>query len=539
MTGQESSGSNDDNKRDAQNSSAFPPLIRQNSSIKRCYGSPSIRQAKLELHSNQQKHAAGRSIPPALCWTTNAAALLSAFLFSGIIFGWAPLKLVLIHEGQYAELCRSDSSSSSPPPQQQQATTPCVAQMNQFNVIFTLAQFFLSFASLPVGFFLDYAPKAFHYGVATVFQVGGLLLFGISSSSSSSSRDYFVLAYSCLALGGCMTILGAFPASFLLPKHQAGILAGISCLFDASSIIFAIFYRLNLVNDYLFSRKHLFVSYAMLGLLVYGLLSYCWGALERLDWKNIIEEEGQQESHSDNDDDDELNENQGGEADPHLVRIRRLGMHERSLLQQLGTFDFVLVLTFASVHMLRCNFYIETVNEILASMGDDDATYANIFSFVLPAGVVFVPLIEATVRQLGVVGTLHVTNALGVLFGALLLIPSLYLQVINFAIFACFRAYLYATLSTFIAITFGVSTMGRVIGFTFTSAAIVTLLQYPAAAMAEGRHNNDFTIVNLIMLLASTVPIGLAYVYVRSTQQQSSKVLNGEGQPLLSDRNAA
>lgn len=468
-----------------------------------------------ERTSSKTKESA-RTITATLCWTTNSLALLSAFLFSGIIFGWTPLKLVLIREGQYTELCSSSED-------QQQ---PCVAQMDRFNVIFTLAQFFLSFASLPVGFFLDYAPKTFHYGIAALFQVGGLILFGISTSQSV---DYFVLSYSFMALGGCMTILGAFPASFLLPQHQAGILAGISCLFDASSIVFALFYRLNLLNDELFSRTHLFVLYSFIGIGVYGLLSYCWGSLERLDWKTVIKRQenppndiiqGEQEETS--------------RTDPHLHRIH--GMHERPLLRQLWSFDFLLVLSFASVHMLRCNFYIETVNEILASLGDDDATYANIFSFVLPAGVVFVPVIEATVRQFGVVRTLQFTNALGVLFGTLLLVPSLYVQAANFVVFACFRAYLYATMSTFIAITFGVSTMGRVIGFTFTTAAMVTLLQYPAAAMAESRHHNDFTCVNLIMLSACAIPVALAWVYSGSSTRQNRE-RNGEQQPLLVNSN--
>jgi hypothetical protein len=55
--------------------------------------------------------------------------------------------------------------------------------------------------------------------------------------------------------------------------------------------------------------------------------------------------------------------------------------------------------------------------------------------------------------------------------------------------------------------------MGRMIGCTFTTAAIVTLLQYPAAAMAQGRFHNDYTVVNIIMLSACALPTGLAFLY--------------------------
>jgi MFS transporter, LAT3 family, solute carrier family 43, member 3 len=449
---------------------------------------------------------------------TNASSLLSALLFTGIIFGWAPLKLILLREGQYQELCvfdSSDNSNTSNTAAVQDDTVgnnkiPCVQQLDRFNRIFTLAQFALSFCSLPVGFFLDHTPSiTFHYAIAAVFEVSGLILFGLSESSSIDSSgikggiqvgDYFCLAYSCMAIGGCMTMLGAFPASFLLPRHQPAILAAISCLFDASSVVFAIFNRLNIMNlPFMFSRRGLFMAYAIVALFIYSLLSYCWASIEKHDWKSIVEAE--QSSHqtassistqqqqqgfvesanhhhqdpngaakgSDASGDDKAGRDSD---DSHLLHCRRRGMHEWSLSQQWQTFEFVLVLVFASVHMLRCNFYIETVNEILASIAsvtvaksdggggvdeDDDAAavvYANIFSFVLPVGIIFVPLIETTVRRLGIVQTLHLTNVLGVVFGALLLVPSLHVQAFNFFVFTCFRAYLYATLNTFIALTF-------------------------------------------------------------------------------------
>jgi MFS transporter, LAT3 family, solute carrier family 43, member 3 len=483
-------------ERQADNLSFPSPLVGQISSIQRCYGSPSVRKIK----SKQQRT---RTIPTSLRLLTTASSLISVCFFSGIIFGWAPLKVVLKQEGQYSEYCNGYQSS-------------CAEQLSRFNAIFTSAQFFLSFASLPVGFFLDYAPKPFHFGFAAVFQVGGLLLF---AKADSKHADNFVLAYSLLALGGCITTLGAYPASFLLPHHQAGILAGIACLFDASSVIFAIFLRLYLIDASTFSRTNVFTWYAIVCVFVYSLLCYCWARLERLQWQDSLARDTQRECSSDAANDEQSPNKIDEVQDPHLWRIRSLRMHKLSLGNQLRTLDFALVLIFASVHMLRCNFYIETVNEILLTMGDHDAFYANIFSFVLPAGVVFVPLIEYTVRELGVVHTLHITNALGVLFGVLLLVPSLNIQVINFAIFACFRAYLYATMSTFIAVTFGVSTMGRLIGCTFTSAALVTLLQYPAASIAERQKTNGFTMINLIMLSICLAPTALTMSYSSRTSK--------------------
>lgn len=455
-----------------------------------------------------------RALPTSLRVATNASALISCIFFSGIIFGWAPLKLILIREDQFSELC-DDSYTDT--------TQPCVQQIDKYNFIFTLAQFMLSFASLPVGFFLDHSYKTIHYAVAALLEISGLLLFG--ASDSHSGRDFFVMGYTMMSLGGCMTMLGAFPASFLLPHHQAGILAAISCLFDFSSIIFTIFHRLNHLDNTIFSRQNMFFALAGLGIIVYGVLIYGWMQLEKRDWTSVIEEESKQSQKEEDGEEQKLDKGPKNANTLHAEYVRRLGIHDWPLQKQLCTLEYLLVVLFASVHMLRCNFNIETINELLWTYGDEDSFYANIFSFVLPCGIVFIPLIDTAVRNLGVVGTLNVTNGLGILFGALLLIPSLIVQVINFAIFACFRAFLYATLNTFIAFSFGVKTMGRVIGFTFTLAAIVTLLQYPAASFAENEQHTDFTTVNLIMLGICIVPVGLSYGYSKLMTHTSS---NGE-----------
>ena len=43
-------------------------------------------------------------------------ALSSTLLFSGLIFGWAPLQLVLQREGQYSKLCRAGTPALTPSP---------------------------------------------------------------------------------------------------------------------------------------------------------------------------------------------------------------------------------------------------------------------------------------------------------------------------------------------------------------------------------------------------------------------------------------
>ena len=498
------------------------------------------------------------SLSPTWRWGTNVLSLLSVFFFSGIIFGWAPLELMLLEEGQYHELCENDdaidslSQSSSrfllPAEEAEEydvitspapgSDTSCAEQMNHLNAMFTLAQFFLSFASLPVGFLLDIAPKPVHFGMAGAFQILGLLLMSISDSANG--QDYFILGYSLLALGGCMTLLGAFPASFLLAKYQAGILASISCLFDGSSIIFYIFYKLN--ENYGYSRKQSFEVWAIIAAIVYTCLVGCWIHLERIDWKHAIKQEEENEEIAieieesqelvlnseydeiggnniqvvgDKSDADDEEDNLPHHHDPHFYRVYQLGLHSLGVAQQLKTWEYGLAVLFASCQMLRCNFYIMTVDDFLLGYGDDDQTYAKLFSWVLPCGIIFVPIIESTVTKLGVIKTLHATNGIGLLFGLLLFVPSLVVQAINFCLFTGFRAFLYATLNTFIAVTFGVTTMGRIIGFVFTTAAVVSLIQYPLSVWTN--FLGDFIPANIILVSLCCLPIITTIWYEKSS----------------------
>jgi len=269
------------------------------------------------------------TIPSSLRWTTNLLSLLAVFGYSGIIYGWAPLELLLLREGQYGETCGDDAAGASrsgasstaaarvddndPPPS---SFTYCPSQLIRLQVIFTVAQFVLSFVSLGVGWFLDHAPKQYHWLLAALVEISGLVLFAYADSKRF---DVFAVSYAMMAFGGCMTMLGAFPASFLLhSSRQPAILAAISCFFDASSVVFFGFHRVELSWGHAWSRKSLFIAWALLGSGVYVALAACWSVLERKDWKSVLErEEGQSitagdENGGDDTDDDDNDTNGTG-----------------------------------------------------------------------------------------------------------------------------------------------------------------------------------------------------------------------------------
>jgi MFS family permease len=381
--------------------------------------------------------------------------------------------------------------------------------------MFTAGQFFLNSFSFFVGMALDYLPKSILLSATAMVEITGLMLLAISDTTGETDRNYFYVAYSLLAIGGSATMLSSFPASFLLKTYQAGLLAMISCLFDCSSIIFSIGKAL---QDKLgWSRRDMLVLYTAWGFAVYIPLIMCWIVLERKNWQQVLEAEDEAEEErlfqqrlDDGNDDKSLPEEPN--ADPRfLAHVKRI--QKMDIFGQLRTRDFAFTMFFVATHMLQCNYYVMTVDAYLLSLGDTDSKYATIFSWALPCGIFFVPCIERTVTYLGIVNTLHTTNIFALVFGMGLFVPALPFQVGNFFIFTCFRAYLYATINTLIATTFGVATMGRIIGVVFSTAAVVGLVQYPMAVVSEVTFDGDYMPINFVLLVVATLPAILTVCY--------------------------
>ena len=58
-------------------------------------------------------------------------------------------------------------------------------------------------------------------------------------------------------------------------------------------------------------------------------------------------------------------------------------------------------------------------------------SYIYAFSFLLPFGIICIPLISLVEKKYGVLSVLHFTNGLGIIFGCLLLIPNVHVQVVS------------------------------------------------------------------------------------------------------------
>ena len=405
--------------------------------------------------------------------------LLSVFLYSGMLFGWAPLQKLLLSEhngfGQFDELCQNQ-------PHLNTTRKPCPAQLNQLNLVYTLGTFTLSLVSLPGGWFLDtYGVRATVF-FSGIFQISGMLLFGFSDSVTF---NWFIPGAIAMAAGGFLIMVASFPVSFLFPIHQTAILAAVSCLFDASSLTFAIFDVLVTKNS--LSRCTLFLCYSGFAAFVYLflILQWSWVSTPSGGKHDTVENCDNMEEVAVND--DKAEEGQGNDDHPNPNPT----MWDEPLTNQLKSFEFGFILIFCSIQQLRANTYIGLNDLVLLRMGDTTGHYTNIFGYALPSGIFFIPLIDICMVKLGLVGALHTTNVLGVVYGVLVLFQDLPVQIATFLAFTGYRAFLYSVMSTFNAQVFGLKTLGRITGFVFTSSAVFQLLQYPIVNSIETVFQKD------------------------------------------------
>ncbi|KDO24617.1 hypothetical protein SPRG_10149 [Saprolegnia parasitica CBS 223.65] len=164
------------------------------------------------------------------------------------------------------------------------------------------------------------------------------------------------------------------------------------------------------------------------------------------------------------------------------------------------------------IHNLQSSFYFGTVNQTLTNYDDVDEVYTKAFGWILPAGFVFIPVIDTLVDRFGLPISMLSTTLLSIGYHILAMIHSLPLQILTFLLFTAFRALFYANVATCGATTFGHTNMGKILGTVYSSSAIVALLEIPAAQSANSSETgwNVLYAVSLGLAIA-LVPVILVY----------------------------
>jgi MFS family permease len=162
-----------------------------------------------------------------------ATTILACWFASGVVFGYAALKPVLVAQGVYKDLCAVEDLDGE--------LDTCYKQELRLNLFFTVGSITANVSALPVGSILDrYGSRVCGFVACGLLTAGSLLM---AYSFSNPHFDGYIAANFLLALGGTFLFVPSFRIANAFPKYAGTIVALVTGAFDASAAIY-LFYRL-------------------------------------------------------------------------------------------------------------------------------------------------------------------------------------------------------------------------------------------------------------------------------------------------------
>ena len=151
----------------------------------------------------------------------------------------------------------------------------------------------------------------------------------------------------------------------------------------------------------------------------------------------------------------------------------------------------------------------------------------TVVSFMVPCGVVSVPLLLFLRKRTGLVCLLCATTLLGATVGALQMVPSSACQVAAAAVFVVFRGFFYSVTADTNLEIFGSKSLGRVQGTMCSIAGLCSLALWPAVTLCLDRAL--LQLLALRAIVCSAAPLALtAYAWdTRGDVRVARETLSG------------
>ncbi|KAL4787629.1 major facilitator superfamily domain-containing protein [Aspergillus varians] len=472
-----------------------------------------------------------------------AATVLACWLGSGIIFGYAALKPVLVAQGVYRDLCVEDELHGD--------LDTCYEQELRLNLLFTVGSITANVASLPVGSILDRHGSRVCGFVSCIALAAGSLL--MAYSFSHPQFDGYIAANFLLALGGTFLFVPSFQIANAFPKYSGTIVALVTGAFDASAAVY-LFYRLLFeASNRAFTPDKFFLCYTLVPALILItwitlMPSHDYQTTHQLEVRIEKAEDATWDVHDSDEaieSDRELRRIRKERAEQRRDKLRKLNkilgdederkqreqleeerqetsavwgaLHGISAHKQMASPWFILITLMTVLQMLRMNYFIATVGSQYEYMLDDEkgAKINNFFDVALPVGgVISTPFIGLLLDHLSVASTLAIIVVLTTLIGVLNSIPALWTGYGTIVLFVLVRPLYYSAMSDYATKVFGFATFGRVYGTIICVSGLVNFTQYGLDALTHGPFDGNPIPINIFFAVAGFVVGSILVAFV-------------------------
>ncbi|PPJ50891.1 hypothetical protein CBER1_07089 [Cercospora berteroae] len=483
--------------------------------------------------------------------------IVSCWLASGIVFGFAALKPILVDQGVYREFCSDEELK--------EGVEVCYEQDLRLNTFFAIASTTCNVSALIVGTILDrYGPRVAGVIGSLSLAAGSLLM---ALAFAISEFDGYIAGNVFLSLGGTFIFVPSFQVANAFPKWSGTIVAMVTGAFDASAAVFLFFRLAYESSEGKFGPEKFFFGF----LLVPAFILIAQLTVMNADgYKTLPELERKIEKAQDftrdvHDSDDEFSDGEVarlraqrrehrrsnlqkledliGDAEERQLRDEKQGehlvasgvwgaLHGKSAKEQMLSPWFILITLLTVLQMLRMNFFIATIRSQYEYMLGSEKlarTVNSFFDIALPiGGVAATPfigfLLDNTSTAVLLTGLVVLITAVGIL-GSL---PYLWAAYGNVILFVLLRPLYYSAMSDYAAKVFGFATFGRVYGTIICFSGLINLSQpLIDAANHEVFHDNPIPI-NVILaslgLVFGVMLVGYVWTQGRKVEIQNHKV---------------
>ncbi|KAM0329267.1 hypothetical protein ACHAQA_004571 [Verticillium albo-atrum] len=503
-----------------------------------------------------------------------ATAIVTCWLASGIVFGFAALKPVLIAEGVYSELC---PANDRPFTEDDGVIVPCAEQDIRLNLFFVVASITTNVASLFCGAALDRYGRRFCWNIGAVFFAFGCVLMGYSFYIPEF--DAYLLGNFCLGVGGAFVFVPSFQLSNAFPQYSGVVVALVTGAFDASAAVF-LFYRMAYdATGGNFSLEKFFFGYLIVPVLIlvaeYTYMpEHAYHSVPELEEKIGRAEDNMRDVHTSDDDiasdgeryhvrslraerrrarldaivdltgDAEVREERVKVKEERLEASGVWGvLHGLPAHQQMLTPWFILILLLTVHQMLRMNYLIATIRaQYRFMLGSDELAESinHFFDAALPiGGVAATPFIAVLLNNASVPVTFSILTVLVIIVAVLNCIPQLWAGYAMIVAFVIFRPLYYSAISDYATKVFGFATFGRIYGALVCISGIISFAQSGLDAWTHGPLHGNPVPVNIVMGASGTV-LGIALVLFVAIQvglhnEREKAEADMERMPLISE----
>lgn len=511
-----------------------------------------------------------------------ASAIFWCLLSGGPIFGFAALKPVLIREKVYESVCDISINGTTSgwgqtlvmDPEkfgsltlslvkgivtvaEEESVAKCTDQDLKLNMMFTVGAMLTNVSAIVIGRSLDlFGPKFCGLvGAGFLYLACAIFIFSktIEASPLLSFIDPYLVGYGSMALGGPFAYMSSFQLSNSFPSKSGTILAIITGAFDASSALFLVYRIVYNASNQTFTLDQFFKIYLLVPTFITVMQivlmptdSYKTAPDTTLcvnDSAEVIEAAtetdallasevahhppatGRRDSIG-----DALKQPYATEGEEFLVEHSGgiFGiLHGYSAKYQLKTPWFYLMCLFATIQMLRLNYFVATVGTqysyLLHSVSK--ATLLNrFFDIALPlGGIISIPFVGIFLDYCSTVVVLTVLLLVSLLIGVLGLLPSFYAGLLNVTIFVAYRPFFYTAISDFCAKVFGFDTFGTVYGSIICISGVVNFFQSTLDKLTHTTFKMNPTPINIVLVLTTLVIGTITILYVKQQAGHYSK----------------